>query len=40
MTSLPVNDASFGQTSGAYRDIQNTNDPGGRIVESALRLNF
>jgi Carboxypeptidase regulatory-like domain len=39
-TSLPVNNASFGQTSGAYRDISNTNDPGGRIVEFALRLNF
>jgi hypothetical protein len=39
-TTLPVNSTSFGQTSGAYRDIQNTNDPGGRIVEFALRLNF
>jgi hypothetical protein len=39
-TTLPVNNASFGQTSGAYRDLSNTNDPGGRIVEFALRLNF
>jgi len=39
-TSLPVNNTAFGQTSGAYRDLQNTNDPGGRIVEFSLRLNF
>jgi hypothetical protein len=39
-TSLPVNSSSFGQTSGAYRDIQNTNDPGGRIVEFSLRISF
>jgi hypothetical protein len=32
--------SNFGQTTGAYRDLSNTNDPGGRIVEFALRLNF
>ena len=32
----------FGQvpTNGAYRDLANTNDPGGRILEFALRFNF
>jgi hypothetical protein len=39
-TTLGVNSTSFGQTSGAYRDLSNTNDPGGRIVEFSLRLNF
>ena len=38
-TSLTVNSA-FGQTTGAYRDLQNTNDTGGRILEFALRFNF
>jgi hypothetical protein len=34
--------SAFGQvpTNGAYRDLSNTNDPGGRILEFALRLNF
>ena len=34
--------SGFGQipTNGAYRDLSNTNDPGGRILEFALRLNF
>ena len=32
--------SAFGQTSGAYRDLSNTNDPGGRILEFALRFNF
>ena len=39
-TTLGANGTSFGQTSGAYRDLSNTNDPGGRIVEFSLRLNF
>ena len=34
------NGSGFGQTAGAYRDLSNTNDPGGRIVEFQLRLNF
>jgi carboxypeptidase family protein len=35
-------DASFGQTRNAYRDftVSGTNDPGGRLVEFQLRLNF
>jgi hypothetical protein len=39
-TTLGANGTGFGQTSGAYRDLSNTNDPGGRIVEFQLRLNF
>ena len=38
-TGLTVNSA-FGQTTGAYRDLSNTNDTGGRILEFSLRLNF
>jgi hypothetical protein len=37
------NSTSFGQmsgTAGAYRDLSGTNDPGARIVEFVLRLNF
>jgi hypothetical protein len=34
--------ATFGQTTSAYRDISvsGTNDPGGRLIEFQLRLNF
>jgi hypothetical protein len=32
--------ASFGQVSGAYRDISGTVEPGGRILELMLRVNF
>ena len=39
-TTLGANGSAFGQTTGAYRDLQNTNDPGGRIIEFSLRLNF
>jgi hypothetical protein len=39
-TTLAANNASFGQTSGAYKDLSNTNDPGGRIIEFSLRFNF
>jgi TonB dependent receptor len=39
-TTLGVNGTGFGQTSGAYRDLSNTNDPGGRIIEFSLRVNF
>ena len=35
-----VNSTTFGQTGSAYRDISNTNDPGGRIIEWVLRYNF
>ena len=33
-------DVAKEQTTGAYRDLSNTNDPGGRILEFVLRLNF
>jgi hypothetical protein len=39
-TTLSSSAANFGQTTGAYRDLSNTNDPGGRIIEFQLRLNF
>ena len=32
--------SSFGQVTGAYRDISGTVEPGGRILEFMLRLNF
>jgi hypothetical protein len=37
--TLTVNSA-FGQTTGAFRDLSNTNDTGARILEFALRFNF
>jgi hypothetical protein len=41
-TTLAANSTTtqFGSTVGAYKDLSNTNDPGGRIVEFSLRLNF
>jgi len=38
-TTLPIN-TSFGQTTGAYRDLPNTNDTGGRILEFVMKFNF
>ena len=32
--------SSFGLTTSAYSDISNTNDPGGRILEFVVRINF
>jgi len=34
--------ATFGQTRNAFRDftVSGTNDPGGRLIEFQLRLNF
>ncbi|HUA63722.1 MAG TPA: TonB-dependent receptor [Verrucomicrobiae bacterium] len=32
--------SSFGQTTTAFRDLNNTNDPGARSLEFVLRLNF
>jgi hypothetical protein len=32
--------ATFGTTLEAYRDISTTNDPGGRIIQLVLRINF
>jgi hypothetical protein len=39
-TTLNVNSTAFGQTTGAYRDLPNTNDTGGRIIEFMLKFNF
>ncbi len=39
-TTLNVNNTNFGRTTGAYRDLQNTNDTGGRILEFVLRFSF
>jgi hypothetical protein len=38
-SSIAVN-GGFGQTTNAYRDLANTNDPGGRVIEFVLRVNF
>ncbi|HEV8145758.1 MAG TPA: hypothetical protein VGP79_05240, partial [Bryobacteraceae bacterium] len=32
--------ATFGQITNAYQDTSTTNDPGGRLVQLVLRLNF
>jgi hypothetical protein len=32
--------SSFGQTTSAFRDLNNTNDPGARSLEFVMRLNF
>ena len=32
--------SSFGQTTTAFRDLNNTNDPGARSLEFVARLNF
>jgi hypothetical protein len=40
ITATQTIGSSFGQTTGAYRDLSNTNDPGGRILEFVMRLNF
>lgn len=32
--------ATFGQTTVAYQDVSTTNDPGGRLVQLVLRINF
>jgi hypothetical protein len=35
-----LNSNNFGQIMQAYRDVATTNDPGGRMIQFALRLNF
>ncbi|HEY2016354.1 MAG TPA: hypothetical protein VGH38_22775, partial [Bryobacteraceae bacterium] len=40
ITATSTIGSAFGQTTGAYRDLSNTNDPGGRILEFVIRLNF
>jgi carboxypeptidase family protein len=37
---ISVSSANFGQTSHAYRDLSTTNDPGGRLIQLVLRVNF
>jgi hypothetical protein len=32
--------ASCGQVTSAYTDISNTQDPGGRLIQLVLRINF
>jgi hypothetical protein len=32
--------ATFGQVTTAYRDVSNTQDPGGRLIQIVARLNF
>jgi hypothetical protein len=32
--------ATFGQLTQAYRDLSTTNDPGGRLIQFVLRINF
>jgi len=31
---------TFGQVTSAYRDVNNTQDPGGRLIQFVLRINF
>jgi hypothetical protein len=40
--SISAAGSTFGQTRSAYRDItvSGTNDPGGRLIEWQLRVNF
>ncbi|HEX5735033.1 MAG TPA: TonB-dependent receptor [Blastocatellia bacterium] len=38
--TITVNSANFGQTTHAYRDVSTTNDPGGRLLQLVLRINF
>lgn len=35
-----VGNDTFGQITQGYRDVSTTNDPGGRMIQFALRLNF
>jgi Carboxypeptidase regulatory-like domain/TonB dependent receptor len=37
---VSVSTLTFGQTSHAYRDLSTTNDPGGRLLQLVLRVNF
>jgi hypothetical protein len=40
LPSASNNSTSFGQITAAYRDLSGTNDPGARIVEFLMRVNF
>jgi hypothetical protein len=39
-TITGLNSDTFGQITQSYRDVSTTNDPGGRMIQFALRLNF
>jgi hypothetical protein len=34
------NNAQFGQAPSAYQDVNDTQDPGGRLVQIVARINF
>lgn len=36
----PSSSQSFGQVTSAYRDVNNTQNPGGRLIQFVMRLNF
>ncbi len=38
--SIGVNSLTFGQTGNAYQDVSTTSDPGGRLGQFVLRINF
>jgi len=40
LANVNPSSGSFGLTTSAYSDISNTNDPGGRILEFVVRINF
>jgi hypothetical protein len=40
LANVNPSSASFGQTTTAYRDLSNSNDPGSRVIEFQLRVNF
>ncbi len=35
-----LSSANFGQVTSAYQDLSTTNDPGGRLIQLVLRINF
>jgi hypothetical protein len=40
VSTTGVNSLTFGQTNQAYQDTSTTNDPGGRLIQFVLRINF
>lgn len=39
-TGIGVGGDTFGRVTNAYRDISTTNDPGGRLIQFVVRINF
>ena len=39
-TGGTLSSATFGQVTNAYQDVSTTNDPGGRLIQLVLRINF